>query len=105
MAVRARRWSAGRPPRQAAVLAVAAAFAALLAWAWWPAGQYQPVRASDRGTLASAARTVAAPVQVARPQAAGVSLAPGKHLAVALIPAGGATKAHPAIFDAVIASA
>jgi putative peptide zinc metalloprotease protein len=46
----------------------------------------------------SAARTVAAPVQVARPQAAGVSLAPGKHLAVALIPAGGATKAHPAIF-------
>src|SRR4051812_16827607 len=73
---KAPRWSAGRPPRRAAVVTATAGLAALLAWAWWPAGQYQPVRASDRGTLVSAARTVAAPVQVVRPHAAGVSLAP-----------------------------
>ena len=97
-AVRARRWSAGRPPRQATVLAATAGLVALLAWAWWPAGQYQPVRASDHGTLASAVRGVAAPATVARPQAVPLGLAPGRHLAVALIPEGGATKQHPAIF-------
>jgi putative peptide zinc metalloprotease protein len=97
---KALRWSAGRPPRQAGVLVAAAGLAALLAWAWWPSGQYEPVRASDDGTLLSAVRTVGAPASAARPaaQAAPVPLAPGKHLAVALIPAGGATKEHPALF-------
>ena len=42
-------------PRGAAVLARrAAALVALLAWAWWPSGQYQPVRATDDGTLVGA---------------------------------------------------
>ena len=100
-------WSAGRPERRG-VLALAgdAAWPALLAWAWWPAGQYQPVRASDDGTLLAAARLVSAPVAASRPQppsaaqvaAAPVKLKPGKHLAVALIPEGGATKEHPAVF-------
>jgi putative peptide zinc metalloprotease protein len=98
MAVRkARGWSAGRPPRQMTVALMTAGLAALLAWAWWPSGQYQPVRPTDGGTLVSAARTVSAPAAVARPQAQGV-LAPGRHLAVALIPRGGATDEHPAIF-------
>jgi putative peptide zinc metalloprotease protein len=59
------------------------------------------VRASDRGTLLSAPRLVAQPVAVVRPavaQAAPVQLAPGRHLAVALIPRGGVTREHPAIF-------
>jgi putative peptide zinc metalloprotease protein len=100
-AAKARRWSSGRPPRQAVVALGTAGLAALLAWAWWPSGQYQPVRATDRGTLLSAAHIVAQPVSVARPavaQAEPLQLAPGRHLAVALIPRGGATKQHPAIY-------
>src|SRR5262249_25060569 len=45
----ARSWSAGSPARRTAALAAGAAVIAALAWAWWPAGQYQPVRATDRG--------------------------------------------------------
>jgi putative peptide zinc metalloprotease protein len=97
---RARRWSAGDRRRQAGVIAATAALAALLAWAWWPSGQYQPVRASDRGTVQSAFRLAAAPTAAARPAPAiaPFRLAPGRHIAVALIPAGGATRAHPALF-------
>jgi putative peptide zinc metalloprotease protein len=97
-------WSSGRAPRQAVVLAAAAALAALLTWAWWPSGQYQPVRATDDGTLVSAATDVAAPAVAARPQ---TTLAPGRHLAVALIPEGGPTREHPAFFvvgDTVLVS-
>jgi putative peptide zinc metalloprotease protein len=93
-------WSAGRPRRQAVVAAATAGLAVLLVWAWWPSGQYQPVRASDDGTLAGAVARSPAPAPVARPQvrAAPLGLAPGRHLAIALIPTGGATKEHPAIF-------
>jgi putative peptide zinc metalloprotease protein len=93
-------WSAGRTPRQAIVMTATAGLAAVLVWAWWPAGQYQPVRPTDDGTLVSAVRGVAAPAAAARPQvkAEPVRLAPGRHLAVALIPEGGATKEQPAIF-------
>jgi putative peptide zinc metalloprotease protein len=96
---RAWKWSAGRPPRQAGLMMATAGLAALLAWAWWPSGQYRPVRPTDDGTLVSAVQGVAAPATVARPAPqATLGLAPGKHLAVALIPAGGATKEHPALF-------
>ena len=94
-------WSGGRPPRQALVLAGAAALIAVLTWAWWPSGQYQPVRPTDDGTLVGAFRTVSAPAAVARPNgvaAATPRLAPGRHLAIALIPRGGPTKEHPALF-------
>src|SRR5829696_9624459 len=53
-------WSGGRRPRQALVIAGAAGLVALLTWAWWPSGQYQPVRPTDRGTLVSVFRTVSA---------------------------------------------
>ena len=90
-----RAWAAGRPLRGVAVVFVAAGMAAGLAYAWWPNGQYRPVVPSDRGTLGtmveSAARTPA-------PVPARVTLAPGKHLAVAMVPVGGATKQHPALY-------
>src|SRR3954447_20658264 len=97
---RAWRWSGGERPRQALVVAGAAGLVALLTWAWWPSGQYQPVRPTDRGTLVSVFRTVSAPAGVARPAgvAAAPRLAPGRHLAVALIPRGGPTEETPALY-------
>src|SRR5829696_8564080 len=97
------RWSDGRHPRQALVVTVAAALVAVTAWAWWPSGQYQPVRPTDRGTLVSAFTAVSAPAATARPTgfaavAAPPKLAPGRHLAVALIPRGGPTEEHPALY-------
>ena len=99
-ATKARAWSSGRPARRGVVLAATAALIAGLAWAWWPAGQYQPVRAGDSGTLGGLARLVSAPVAAARPtaQVVPVGLSPGTHLAMAMIPVGGATKAHPALY-------
>ena len=39
------------PRRRAAALVGGAAVLAAVAWAWWPANQYQPVEASERGSL------------------------------------------------------
>ncbi len=102
---KARAWSRGNPARRTLVLAGAAAAVGLMAWAWWPSGQYQPVRANQGGTIGGLIRLVSAPVTVARPAAATpvVQLTPGTHLAVAMIPVGGASKSHPALF--VIAGA
>ncbi len=100
MVTKARTWSAGSAARRAIVALAGAGIVAGMLWAWWPSGQYQPVRANEGGTLASLGRLVAAPASVARPGAApvAVKLSPGTHLAVAMIPVGGATKAHPALF-------
>ena len=96
---KARSWSEGRPGRRAVLaLGTALALAAML-WAWWPSGQYRPVRASDDGTLAGAGRLLTTPAAAVRaPGAELAELRPGKHLAVALIPEGGATKDRPAFF-------
>ena len=102
---KAHAWSRGRPPRQGLVLLGTVALVGLMAWAWWPAGQYQPVRGTENGTLAGLTQLVSAPTAVARPQpvaalpaSAPVRLAPGRHLAMTMIPVGGATKRHPALF-------
>ncbi|MBV9353970.1 MAG: hypothetical protein JO023_00445, partial [Chloroflexi bacterium] len=108
---RARSWSAGSPVRRGVALAGAGLAFAGVAWAWWPSGQYQPVRPTDGGTVGSLVRWVSSPGTLARPSAAlvtfgqpgraaatPVQLAPGKHLAVAMIPVGGATQSHPALF-------
>jgi putative peptide zinc metalloprotease protein len=97
----ARSWSEGSAIKRTAALAAGAALIAGLAWAWWPSGQYQPVRATDRGTLVSLGQMVSSPTAAARPApapAAAIQLTPGRHLAVSMVPVGGATKQHPAMF-------
>src|SRR4051794_13831114 len=89
-------WSDGRPLRRAAVVAVAAGVACTAGWAWWPAGQYQAIQPYEHGTLAG---FIQSPTEAARPiDPVRVALTPGRHLAVAMIPVGGATRAHPAFF-------
>src|SRR6185437_12303452 len=106
---RALAWSGGRPVRRGVVLAGAGLALAGVAWAWWPSGQYQPVRPTDGGTIGSLVRWVSAPTTLARPgggeigfvapaAAAPPHLTPGKHLAVAMVPVGGASREHPAMF-------
>ncbi len=94
----AKTWSSGRPIRQGVLAAAATAAATTMAWAWWPAGQYEPIQAQEQGTLISLARAVSAPQATARPS--GIStprLEPGTHLAVAMIPVDGATEEQPAL--------
>ncbi len=100
MGGKARAWSAGSLPRRVIVIAAGTALVGLLAWAWWPSGQYQPVRATDNGTLSSMVRLVTSPSATARPAPAPAQarLAPGTHLAVAMIPVGGASRSRPALF-------
>jgi putative peptide zinc metalloprotease protein len=97
---KAHKWSAGRPHRRAVVIAAAAGACAAIAWAWWPSGQYQPIRPSDNGTVGGLVRMVYSPATVARPAPplAWLQLTPGRHLALAMIPVGGATERHPALF-------
>ncbi len=93
-------WSRNRPVRRALVAVAAAGALAGIAWAWWPAGQYQPVRANQGGTLAGLVKLVSAPTAVARPTSAStqLGLTPGTHLALAMIPVNGASSRHPALF-------
>jgi putative peptide zinc metalloprotease protein len=70
-----------------------AAVVAGLAWAWWPSGQYEPVRASDRGTLPSFVQMLGSPQTVVRS-----SSSPAPVLALAAIPQGGPTAENPALF-------
>ena len=94
---KARAWSAGHPSRGAAALLVGAAIVAGVAWAWWPNGQYQPVRSTDRGTLPALVSMLGAPDAVARPAPSRTLLKPGRYLAFAMVPKSGATSARPAV--------
>src|SRR5579884_1013269 len=67
LVMKARVWSEGRPVLRVAFVGLGTAAAAGLAFAWWPSGQYQPVRATDDGTLVSLGRAVASPIAAARP--------------------------------------
>jgi putative peptide zinc metalloprotease protein len=90
---KARTWSSGRPVRRAVAVAAGAAVIAGLLWAWWPSGQYQPVRASERGTLPSFVQLLGSPQTAVRS-----SSSPARVLALAAIPQGGPTAEHPALF-------
>ncbi|HWG74458.1 MAG TPA: hypothetical protein VG184_10435 [Acidimicrobiales bacterium] len=97
--IKARKWSSGSPGRRLALLVAAGGVVTGLAWAWWPAGQYQPVRAGQPGTLPALGKLLSSPGSVARPAPpSAVSISPGTHLAVAMIPVAGATKKDPALF-------
>jgi putative peptide zinc metalloprotease protein len=54
------RLTEGRPRARAAAVMAGAVLALLVAWAWWPAAQYEPLRADERGTLASAVEQLTA---------------------------------------------
>lgn len=97
---KARKWSVGSPARRSVAIAAAAGACVAIAWAWWPSGQYQPIRPSDNGTIGGLVRMVYSPTAVARPAPplAQAQLTPGRHLALAMIPVGGATRRHPALF-------
>jgi putative peptide zinc metalloprotease protein len=96
----AMRWSEGRPVRRGVVAIGLAGLLSLVSWAWWPGDQYTPVHASDDGTLVGAFGTVTDPASAVRPSPAATTtpLAPGRHLAMALIPRGGPTEEHPALY-------
>jgi putative peptide zinc metalloprotease protein len=94
---KARSWSRGSRVRTALAATAGAAAVAGIVWAWWPSGQYQPVRASDGGTIGSFVR-LGSPARAARPAAQRTAAMPGTHLAIAMIPVSGATKEHPAVF-------
>src|SRR5581483_5218590 len=100
LVAKGRNWSAGRPLLRTVLVAAGLAATAGIAWALWPSGQYQPVRANQNGTLIGFGRLLSSPGRVAHPSAAPatVRLSPGTHLAVAAIPVGGPTKAHPALY-------
>ncbi|HEV3407903.1 MAG TPA: hypothetical protein VG079_04365, partial [Gaiellaceae bacterium] len=48
------RWSAGNPVRRGLVGLGVAGFAALIAFIWWPNGDYKPIQPRERGTLQGA---------------------------------------------------
>ncbi|HWD84916.1 MAG TPA: hypothetical protein VG321_04125 [Solirubrobacteraceae bacterium] len=91
-----RKWSRGSLVRGAVATVVGLLMMGGVAWAWWPSGQYQPVPRQG-GTIGSLAQAVAAPGAVARPQPEVPLLTPGTHLAISMIPVGGATPQHPAL--------
>jgi putative peptide zinc metalloprotease protein len=94
----AKTWSSGRPVRQGALGVATACAAGAVALAWWPAGQYQPIQATETGTVISLARAVAQPQEVVRPSTVRpVRLQPGTHLAVAMVPVEGASEERPAL--------
>jgi putative peptide zinc metalloprotease protein len=48
------RWSGGEPARRALVAAGMAGCTALVAFIWWPNGDYKPIQPQERGTLQGA---------------------------------------------------
>ena len=95
---RARAWSAGSAPRGVAAALAGIAAVGALAWAWWPDGQYRPVRGDEDWTVTGLVRAAAPGVAPAVAADEPPRLAPGRHLAVAMIPRGGATKERPALY-------
>lgn len=96
---RAASWSRGHGDRRALCVVAALAVVGLLLWAWWPKGQYEPIRASDKGTVWQLAGVRSAEPAVAGTEhaAAAPKVPAGTHLAITLVPEGGATEVNPAV--------
>jgi len=80
----------GRPFARTAAAMAGALVLALLAWAWWPSGQYQPVNGREGGTVGSLFSSQAVSSRT-------VSKAPMRQLALAMVPHGAAAKDHPVL--------
>lgn len=74
----------GRPFLRGTALATLLVLLAALLWTWWPNGQYRPIRADERGTVTQLVSAANASQSV-----------PVHTTALAMIPQGGATEAHP----------
>jgi putative peptide zinc metalloprotease protein len=48
------RWSQGSPARRLAVLVATAGVVGLIAFLWWPNGEYKPIQPQERGTISGA---------------------------------------------------
>jgi putative peptide zinc metalloprotease protein len=48
------RWSEGSPARRLALLAASAGIVGLIAFVWWPNGEYKPIQPEERGTIPGA---------------------------------------------------
>jgi putative peptide zinc metalloprotease protein len=48
------RWSEGSPARRLALVVVTAGIVGLIAFLWWPNGEYKPIQKQERGTLPGA---------------------------------------------------
>jgi putative peptide zinc metalloprotease protein len=48
------RWSEGSPARRLAVLVATAGIVGLVAFLWWPNGEYKPIQPQERGTIPGA---------------------------------------------------
>ena len=87
-------WSgtAGRPAARSASVLLGALLLGLLAWSWWPDGQYRPVRSDERGTLPALTADVGT---AGTPRASVVRGLPGvrPQTALALVPRDGSAPA------------
>ena len=80
----------GRPVARTVAATAGALALALLAWAWWPSGQYRPVSGTERGTVGSLFSAAATTSRT-------VSAAPHRQLALAMVPHGAAAADHPVL--------
>jgi putative peptide zinc metalloprotease protein len=79
----------GRPLARGAAATAGAVVVALLLWAWWPAGQYSPVRGTEGGSVSTLFRSVS--------HSAPAPAHPQRQLALAMVPHGAAAKDHPVL--------
>jgi putative peptide zinc metalloprotease protein len=82
------RATAERPPLRTLAVIAAVVAAALLAWAWWPNGQYRPIEPNESGTLLDAGRS-AQPIAADTPFVQVLTSSPGSlqaRLALVLSP-------------------
>jgi putative peptide zinc metalloprotease protein len=94
------KWSDGHPVRRGGVFFAGVAIVAGLAYAWWPSNQYRAISPHDKGTIGSLIDVIKSPLATIRPgpEVEPPSLPAGRYLALAMIPTGGITAQHPALF-------